>query len=147
MKLKQISVPIENSKRRLYEFTRALDAGGIHPRGMTLVDTGDFGELRILVSDLAKIRQILMQKDIPARVDDVVAVELDENPGQFARLVEKLMDAGIKIKYSYAFTGMNSGRAVRIFSFSDNDKAIEVLTQKEIHLLDREAVGILEAAS
>ncbi|MGD9225751.1 MAG: amino acid-binding protein, partial [Desulfobacterales bacterium] len=74
MKLKQISVPIENSRDRLYELTHALENKGITPRALTLVDTGNYGELRILVSDVVTARQILLQKEIPGRIDDVVAV-------------------------------------------------------------------------
>ena len=65
MKLKQISVPIENSHDRLYELTKALAAKGIIPRALTLVDKGNYGELRIVVSDLIGARQVLMQMNIP----------------------------------------------------------------------------------
>ena len=147
MKLKQISVQIENSQDRLYEFTRALADEGINLRALTLVDTGNFGELRVLVSDTSTARQILMKKDIPARVDDVVAVQMEDKPGQLADLLERLMEVGIKIKYGYALAGMDSGKAIMIFRFDDNDKAIEVLTKKEIHLMDRETFNKFAAAS
>ena len=145
MKLKQISVQIENSHDRLYEFTRALGDAGINLRALTLVDTGNFGELRVLVSDTSTARQILMKKDIPARVDDVVAVQMDDKPGQLADLLERLMETGIKIKYGYALAGMDSGKAIMIFRFDDNDKAIEILTQKKVHLMDRESFNKLAA--
>jgi len=145
MKLKQISVPIENSKRRLYEFTRALGENGISPQAMTLVDTGHLGELRVLVSDTAKARQILMQKDIPGRVEDVVAVQLEDKPGQLPELLASLMEADIKVNYGYALSGMNSGSTVMIFHFSDNDKAIRVLREKEVRLVDSDAIEQLEA--
>jgi len=147
MKLKQISVPMENSYDRLYELTRALENEGITPRALTLVDTGNYGELRILVSEVAAARQILMQKDIPGRVDDVVAVEMENTPGQLFELIEKLMDADIKIKYSYACAGGNQGKTVMVFCFNDNDKAIRVLTEKHIHPLDYNSIGIFEAAA
>ena len=145
MKLKQISVQIENSQDRLYEFTRALADEGINLRALTLVDTGNFGELRVLVSDTSTARQILMKKDIPARVDDVVAVQMEDKPGQLANLLERLMETGIKIKYGYALAGMDSGKAIMIFRFEDNDKAIKILTEKEIHLMDRESFNKLAA--
>ena len=145
MKLKQISVQIENSHDRLYEFTRALGDAGINLRALTLVDTGHFGELRVLVSDTATARQILMKKDIPARVEDVVAVQNEDKPGQLADLLERLMEAGIKIKYGYALAGMDSGRAIMIFRFEDNDKAIETLIKQEVHLVDRESFSKLAA--
>ena len=145
MKLKQISVPIENSHNRLYEFTRALGDNGINPRALTLVDTGDFGEARVLVSDTDGARQVLMQRGIPGRIDDVVAVQLENKPGQLPDLLARLMAADIKVKYSYALAAMTSGNTIMIFHFSDNDKAIEVLRRKKVPLVDRETIGRLEA--
>jgi hypothetical protein len=127
MKLKQISVPIENSNNRLYEFARALDEKGITPRALTLVDTGNFGEARVLVSDTVTARQLLMQKAIPARIDEVVAIQLEDTPGHLSELLGSLMKANIKIKYSYALSGKNSDKATMVFCFSDNDKAIKLL--------------------
>jgi hypothetical protein len=147
MKLKQISVPMENSYGRLYELTKALENGGITPRALTLVDTGNYGELRILVSEVATARQILMQKDIPGRIDDVVAVEIENTAGQLFELIGKLMDVDIKIKYSYASAGVNRGKTVMVFCFNDNDKAIRVLTEKHIQPLDYNTIGMHEVAA
>ena len=147
MKLKQISVPIENSRDRLYELTHALENKGITPRALTLVDTGNYGELRMLVSDVAAARQILLQKDMPGRIDDVVAVEIENTPGQLSRLIAKLMDADVKIKYSYAYAGDRPGKSVMVFCFSDNDKAVQVLTEKQIRPLDLNSISMLEAAA
>lgn len=145
MKLKQISVQIENSQDRLYEFTRALGDEGINLRALTLVDTGNFGELRVLVSDTSMARHILMKKDMPARVDDVVAVQVEDKPGQLADLLERLMADGVKIKYGYALAGMDSGKAIMIFRFDDNDKAIEVLSRKDVQLVDQDSFNRLAA--
>lgn len=145
MKLKQISVQIENSHDRLYEFTRALGDAGINLRALTLVDTGNFGELRVLVSDTSMARQILMKKDMPARVDDVVAVQVEDKPGQLADLLERLMADGIKIKYGYALAGMDSGKAIMIFCFDDNDKAIEALRRKDVRLVDQDRFNKIAA--
>jgi hypothetical protein len=147
MKLKQISVPIENSYERLHELIKALENEGITPKALTLVDTGNYGELRILVSEVATARQILMQKDIPGRIDDVVALEIDNTCGQLSKLIEKLMAADIKIKYSYTCAGVNLGKTVMVFCFNDNDKAIRVLAKKQIQLLDYNTIGRLKAAA
>jgi len=147
MKLKQISVPMENSYERLYELTKALEDEGITPRALTLVDTGNYGELRILVSEVAAARQILMKKDMPGHVDDVVAVEIDTAPGQLSELIEKLRVADIKIKYSYACAGVSQSKTVMVFCFTDNDKAIRVLTEKHIQPLNYHTIGMLEAAA
>ena len=72
LKLKQIVVSIENSPGRLFEVTHALGNAGINLRALNLVDTGAFGQLRLLVSDVPKARQLLMEMHIPAMVNEVV---------------------------------------------------------------------------
>ena len=145
MKLKQIVVSIENSPGRLLEVTEALGKAGINLRALNLVDTGAFGQLRLLVSDVATARRILMKMQIPAFVNEVVAAEIADEPGSLAAVLRPLRDANINVIFMYAFIGFSADKAVMIFRFSDNDKAVEVLQQNGIRLLDAEAFGILEA--
>jgi hypothetical protein len=147
MKLKQIVVSIENAPGRLYEVTEALGRAGINLRALNLVDTGAFGQLRLLVSDVVSARRVLMGLQIPAYVNEVVAAEIEDKPGSLARLLKPLTDANINVVFMYAFIGFSSGKAVMIFRFSDNDKAIEVLQASGVNLLDDENFGILETES
>lgn len=146
MKLKQIVVSIENAPGRLYEVTEALGKAGINLRALNLVDTGAFGQLRLLVSDVAAARRVLMELQIPAYVNDVVAAEIEDKPGSLARLLKPLTKANVSVVFMYAFIGISagSGKAVMVFRFSDNDKAIELLLSDGVHLLDAERFGILE---
>ena len=144
MKLKQITVAIENSPGRLYEITKTLGDAGINLRALNLVDTGEFGILRLLVSDLAKTRRILMERHMPAKVDEVVAVEIEDKPGQLAKLLKPLQKAKLYVVYMYAFIGFSSAKAVMVFHFSDNDRAIDILSKNGIKLIDAEAFGMME---
>ena len=144
MKLKQITIAIENSPGRLYEVTQALGDAGINLRALSLVDTGAFGQLRLLVSDIATTRRLLMKMQMPAKVNEVVAVEIEDKPGSLARMLKPLTEANVAVLYTYAFVGFSTGRAVMIFRFSDNDKAIDILQQNGMTLLDAEAFGILD---
>ncbi len=146
MKLKQISIFIENSPGRLHEVTHALGEAGINLRALSLADIGDFGALRLLVSDVPRARQIMMEKHFPARVDDVVAAEIEDRPGSLAKVLKPLLDAKVNVDYMYAFIGFSSDKAVMIFRFSDNDNAIGILQKNGVKLLDAEAFGILETA-
>ena len=145
MKLKQLVISIENSPGRLYEVTSRLGAAGINLRALNLVDTGAFGQLRLLVSDVPTARRLLMEMQIPAFVNEVVAAEIEDEPGSLSRVLKPLKEAQVNLVFMYAFIGFSSGKAVMIFRFSDNDKAIEVLQQNSIKLLDAETFGILEA--
>jgi len=145
MILKQISIFIENSPGRLYEVTNMLGEAGINLRALSLVDKGDFGVLRMLVSDIVTARRIMMEKQMPARVDDVVAAEIEDTPGSLARILQPLATAHINVLYMYAFVGFRTGRAVMIFKFSDNGKAIKVLQKSGVKLLDAETFARIEA--
>ena len=145
MKLKQIVVSIENSPGRLWEVADALGKAGINLRALNLVDTGAFGQLRLLVSDVAKARRILMEMHASAFVNEVVAAEIEDKPGSLASLLEPLKDAKVNLIFMYAFIGFSKDKAVMILRFSDNDKAIEILRANGINLLDAETFGILES--
>jgi len=147
MKLKQIAIAIENAPGRLFEVTHALGEAGINLRALSLVDTGAFGQLRLLVSDVAKARRILMEMHMPAQVNEVVAVEIEDKPGSLARMLRPLKDAHVQVLYTYAFVGFSQGRAVMIFRFSDNDRAIGILQENGMQLLDSEAFGMLDSTN
>ncbi len=144
MKLKQLSVFLENAPGRLYEATQALGEAGINLRSLCISDTSDFGVLRILVSDVAAARRVIMEKQLPARIDDVVAVEIEDIPGSLARLLRPFRETKVNVEYMYALAGTSSGKAVMVFRFSDNDRAIEILRGSRIKLLDAESFGMID---
>ena len=55
--------------------------------------------------------------------------------------------ADIKIKYSYACAGVKTGKTIMVFCFNDNDKAIQVLKEKQIRPLEYNSIGMLETAA
>lgn len=140
-------VSIENAPGRLFEVTNALGNAGINLRALNLVDTGAFGQLRLLVSDVPKARRILMEMEIPAFVNEAVAAEIEDKPGSLAKILLPLTDADVCVVFMYAFIGFSQGQAVMIFRFSDNDKAIEVMQANHVNLLDAKTFGILETDS
>ncbi len=143
MKLKQISIFLENSPGRLYEATKALGDANINLRSLSICDVSGFGVLRILVSDVAKARSIIMEKQLPARVDEVVAAEISDTPGSLAKTIKVLMENKVNVDYMYALAGTSSGKAVMVFSFSDNDLAIKLMQENKLKILDAKAFGIL----
>ena len=145
MKLKQLSIFLENSPGRLFEVTRAFGNAGINLRAHCICDSShDFGVMRILVSDIDKARGLIMEKYIPARVDDVVAIEIEDSPGRLSQVLEFFLGTKVNVEYMYAVAGATLGKAVMIFRFNDNDLAIEMLRANNVPLLDAEAFGMLD---
>ncbi|MBI5603138.1 MAG: amino acid-binding protein [Deltaproteobacteria bacterium] len=149
MKLKQLSIFLENAPGRLYEATQALASAGLNLRTLSICDTSDFGVLRIVVSDLSTARRVIMEKHFPARVDDVIVAEIEDTPGSLAKVLYLFKEAQVNVEYMYSLagTGTASGKAVLVFRFSDNDRAIEILQGNGIKLLDAATLGILENGS
>ena len=145
MKLKQISIFLENSPGRLYEATQALGEAGINLRSLSICDVSGFGVLRILVSDVATARRVIMEKQLPARVDDVVAAEIVDTPGSLAKTLKLLMENQINVDYMYALAGTSTANAVMVFCFSDNDQAIKILQENKIKILDAKSFGIVDS--
>ena len=144
MKLKQLSVFLENAPGRLYEALHALGEAGINLRSLCISDTSGFGVLRILVSDVASARRVIMEKQLPARVDDVVAAEIEDVPGSLARALHPLKEAGINVEYMYGLVGSSAGKAVMIFHFRDNDRAMEILQANGVRILDSKSFWLVE---
>ena len=99
MKLKQIVVSIENEPGRLFDVAEALGKAGINLRALNLVDTGAFGQLRLLVSDVPTARRVLMEMQIPAFVNEVVAAVIPDKSGSLAEVLKPLKNAGVNVVF------------------------------------------------
>lgn len=144
MKLKQLSLFLENKPAHLKTPCQVLADAGINILTLSLADTEQFGILRLIVPDWEKAKAVLEGAGCVVNVTEVVAVEVDDRPGGLARLLEVIDDAGINIEYMYAFTFGRKDKAVMIFRFEDPNIAIERLLPKGVSLV--ESVELYERA-
>ncbi len=143
MKVEQISVFLENKPGALAEVTRILGDAGVNIRALSLADTKDFGIMRLIVNDNEKAKTVLGAKGFTVRKTEVVAVEVPDRPGGLADILKVLSDSGTNVEYLYAFVQQSGSNAIIIFRFDETDKAIEVLTQKGVKILEGKKVYTL----
>lgn len=143
MKVEQISVFLENKPGALSEVTQILGESGVNIRALSLADTKDFGILRLIVNDNEKARQTLDQKGFTVRKTDVVAVEVPDRPGGLAAIIKILAEAKINVEYLYAFVQQSGQNAIIIFRFDETDRAIAVLSEKRVPILEGKKVYAL----
>lgn len=136
MKIKQISIFLENKSGRLARVTRVLGDNGINIRALSIADTTDFGILRLIVNDPDKAHKVLKEAGFSVNSTDVIAVEINDSPGGLACSLEYLRDASINIEYLYAFLTKSSSAALVVFRVEQIDEAIRVLQGKGIRVLD-----------
>ena len=140
MKVEQISVFLENKPGALAEVTRILGESGVNIRALSLADTKDFGILRLIVNDNEKALEILGRKGLTVRKTEVVAVEVPDRPGGLAEILRVLFEADINVEYLYAFVQKSGENAIIIFRFDETDRAISVLSEKKVRILDGKKV-------
>ena len=46
-----------------------------------------------------------MEKQLPARIDEVVAAEISDTPGSLAKTIKALMENKVNVDYMYALSG------------------------------------------
>jgi len=143
MKVEQISVFLENKPGALAEVTRILGESGVNIRALSLADTKDFGILRLIVNDNEKAKEVLGRKGLTVRKTEVVAIEVPDRPGGLADIMKLLAEAAINVEYLYAFVQRSGQNAIIIFRFDETDRAITVLSAKNVHILQGKEVYAL----
>ena len=135
MKLKQLSVFLENKPGRLRELCALLAENNINIITLSLADTEQFGILRLIVKDYENAKTLLTGKGFVAKLTDVIAVEVNDQPGGLSKILEIEEESGISVEYMYAFTIKSGENAVLLFRFDDNDKAVEALQKANLNIL------------
>ena len=127
MKVKQISVFLENKSGHLYDVCECLARGQINIRALSIAETADYGVLRLIVSNPDEAREILSKNGFTVSETDVIAVEVPDEPGGLARVLKSLFDAGVNIEYLYCFVEKSGESAVVVFRLEEIDRGVETL--------------------
>ena len=135
MTIKQLSVFLENRPGQLANICRTLADADISIVTLSLADTAEFGIVRMIVDNWEKARDVLSAKGRVVNVRDVVAVTVPDRPGGMAEILDVLDAAKVDIEYSYAFAFHHGEKAVLVFRFEDNAKAISALSAAGIDVL------------
>ena len=136
MKLKQLSLFLENRPGQLRAPCEALAAAGIDLLTMSLADTAQFGILRFIVRDPERARHVLEQAGMVVKVTEVVPVEVENRPGGLAEVLARIEEAGLGVEYMYDFgAASRGGKAAIIFRFDDPDHALAALKAAGVRIL------------
>lgn len=143
MTIKQISVFLENREGELAEFTQVLGEKNIDMRALSLADTKEFGILRIIVQNPEKVAEELQKAGYIFSINHVLAVEIPDHPGSFAKVMKILADQHISVEYTYAFITRKESCAYMIFRVADNEKAAKALLDNGVTLATQEELDNL----
>ena len=140
MKVKQISLFMENRAGRLADVARTLGEAGVNIRALSLADTADFGILRLIVNDVDRAVSVLRASGHTVQITEVVAVEVSDKPGGLAEVLGVLEQVGLNVEYMYAFVEKATDKAVLVFRFEAIEKALAGLKKANVPVLSAATV-------
>jgi hypothetical protein len=143
MFVKQVSVFIENKPGSLAEITELLGDNGIDLVSLSIADTTQFGILRGIVADYEKAVELIAGAGYTAKLTDVLAATVRDEPGGLAQILRQLADHQLDVEYLYSTVKNAGNNALIIFRVKEPERAAQVLTQCGVRLLKQEEVRML----
>lgn len=136
MKVRQLSVFIENKAGRVSEVTDVLGTAGINIRGFSVSDTAEYGILRLVVDRPEDGMAALKEQGFTVKESDVICIRLDDAPGSLARVLKIVSDAGVNIEYVYSLIS-----TYVVINVGDADRALQLLKDQPVSLVGHEEVA------
>ena len=130
VRIKQISVFVENKPGRLNAILAALDKAKVNLEAISVSETTEFGIVRMIMDKPEAGSQALKNEGFTERTDLMLSAEIPDRPSSLLKMVvEPLASAGININYFYAFLEHKANKARIVLKTSDDDKAESILAK------------------
>jgi hypothetical protein len=91
-------------------------------------DSVEFALIRLLAGDTEKAVDLLSQNDFIFDVMPVIALELENRPGELASISSKFGEEGININYVYGSVSSPDEKCLFVFCPEDIDKASRIFS-------------------
>ena len=127
MKIRQVSVFLENKTGRLFEVCKRLAEAEVNIRALSIAETADYGVLRLIVNDPEKAMRVMAESGFTVSETAVIAVEVPDEPGGLHEVLAPLYDANVNIEYLYCFVEKSGESAIVVFRVEQLDAAIRAL--------------------
>jgi hypothetical protein len=125
LKLKQLTFVVPNRVGLLSEVTTFLANGGINIEALCAYGRGPEGVFMIVTDNNAKAKKILTQMGADVKVEEIIAVELPNKPGQLQKVAKKVSEADVDINYVYG--SPTRGKMTVVFKTADDKKVLKAL--------------------
>lgn len=140
MQIQQLSIFVENKSGRLAEITETIGKANVDIRAISVADTSDFGILRLIVDKPKEAVEVLRAAGLTVSLTSVIAIGIDDQPGEFAKAMRVLADGNIGVEYMYAFISRDKGKAYVILRVQETETAVECLKNNGVTLLTAEDI-------
>ena len=140
MKIKQLSIFLQNRMGSLSKPLEVLSENDVNIRAMCMADTSEFGILRLVVDNPEKGKKALEEKNFLVKITEIIGVEMYDGPGGLTSVLKVIKDNEIDLEYLYAFTHKIENKAILLLHADDIDNLISVLTENNITVVPSKEV-------
>ncbi len=125
----QLALFLANQPGTLADVCDELARAEVNILALTISDTVDHSVVRIIVSDTEKAMTIFEEFGTLVVDNDVLLMEIDNQPGSLSKIARSLSEADINIEYAYLATGGVSQSGLLVLRTDDSEGALEVLSK------------------
>ena len=140
MKIKQLSIFLQNRMGSLSKPLEILTKSDVNIRAMCMADTSEFGILRLVVDNPKKGKEELEKNNFLVKITDIVGVEMNDSPGGLTSVLKVIRENEIDLEYLYAFTHEKEGKAILLLHAEDIDNLISILQKNDISIVSSKEV-------
>jgi hypothetical protein len=127
----QVSIAMKNEVGGLCRLCGVLARAQVNIMGLSIEDCTDEGFIRLIVDEPKKAMKILDASKVSHHEQEVLLLELENEPGALQRISARLAEAGVNIQYAYGTADLHGRGGALVLRVSDVDKASAILETKQ----------------
>ncbi|WP_296857690.1 ACT domain-containing protein [uncultured Methanobrevibacter sp.] len=140
MKVKQLSIFIQNEIGSLSKPLEVLSNNNINIRAMSMADTSEFCILRLVVDNPVKGKEILEKNNFLVKTIETIAIEMNDTPGGLTEILKILKENNINLEYLYAFTHEKQGKAILLLHSDNINDLIDALNKNNVVIVNSQEI-------
>lgn len=140
----QLSIFSENKPGKLAAVTSVLAKEKVNIRATTISTSDTFGVINLIVDDPERAQAALTKTGMLVKIRSVLAVLLDDQPGELDKLAQLLAKENINVNNAYGFVLENRVSAVFVVDVDQPEKAEKIIEKNGFKTLDAEALSAVE---
>ena len=120
---------MENKPGRLSTLCNTLAESDINIYAMSVHDTVDHAIVRLIVDNPTKALILLEEEGVYIVTQDVVVLQIENEPGIISNIAKKLFRADINIEYAYCTASKNQENGCLVLKTKDPEQTLEILEE------------------
>lgn len=130
-----LSIFLENKPGKLERITKIIKDNGIEIRGISLANSGEFGILKLIVSDPDKACSLLSSNNIAVKKRRIIASYIDDRAGSLHDFMSILSSNDINVEDCYGIVLERGNRAVIVVEIEKFPEAENILIKNGVTFL------------